>query len=165
MTAQQEAAGRQFTGWHMWAIAIAFFGVVIGVNIWLAVVSATSWTGMVVTDPYVAGQQFETNRIAHEAQVAAGWTATFTYTPGMGRLVIVDGARNPVDLGDVSLQINRPVGGHDDQTLKLEPSPAGGYQAKLDLPSGIWEAVITAADTPKGPFELTTRFHVGGPGK
>jgi nitrogen fixation protein FixH len=164
MTVQQ-ATSRPFTGWHMWGLAIAFFGVIIGVNIWLAVVSATSWTGMVVTDPYVAGQQFETNRIAHEAQAAAGWVATFIYAPGVARLVIVDGANKPVDLGDVTVQINRPVGGHDDKTVTLEPSLAGGYEAAVELPSGFWEAVVTAPHTPKGPFTLTSRFHAEETGK
>lgn len=156
----QQSDQRHFTGWHMWLVAIAFFGVIIGVNIWLAVVSATSWTGMVVEDSYIAGQQFETNRIAHEAQQAAGWKPTFTYTSGLARLLIVDGAGNPVDLGDVSVQINRPVGGHDDQVLKLEAAPTGGYQASVHLDKGVWEAMVTAASTAKGPFELTTRFRV-----
>lgn len=161
----QQGTPRPFTGWHMWLLALTFFGVIIGVNIWLAVVSATSWTGMVVTDPYVAGQKFEANRIAHEAQKAAGWVATFNYSPGVARLVIIDGANNPVDLGDVTVTINRPVGGHDDKTVKLERSPTGGYEATVELGAGLWEAVITALDTPEGPFTLASRFRTGEPAK
>jgi nitrogen fixation protein FixH len=144
----------------MWGLAIAFFGVIIGVNVWLAVVSAISWTGMVVTDPYVAGQQFETNRIAHEAQQAAGWTPTFTYEAGVARLVIVDGQNRPVELGTVTLLVNRPVGGHDDKKVTLERADNGDYTANVDVPAGYWEALVTAPDTAKGPFTTIARFRV-----
>ena len=79
------ASNFRFTGWHMWGILIAFFAIVIGVNVLLAVVSARSWTGMVVDDPYVAGQKFETQRKAHEEQVRAGWSPDFLYAPGAAR--------------------------------------------------------------------------------
>jgi len=151
----------RFTGWHMWALAIAFFGVIIGVNIWLAVASATSWTGMVVEDSYIAGQQFETQRKAHDAQVKAGWTPDFLYLPGAARLVIVDGGGHPVNLGDVKVLINRPVGGHEDQSLALSRQPDGSYAAPVTLPLGAWDVTITAEKTPLGPFEFVRRFFVG----
>jgi len=150
----------RFTGWHMWAILIAFFGVVIGVNILLAVVSARSWTGMVVEDSYVAGQSFETQRKAHDEQVKAGWSPDFIYAPGAARLVILDGAGHPVDLGDVKVLINRPVGGHEDQTLQLMRKPDGSYEAPLTLADGAWDATVTADKTSLGPFELVRRFFV-----
>jgi len=150
----------RFTGWHMWAILVAFFGVVIGVNVLLAVVSARSWTGMVVDDPYVAGQMFETQRKAHDDQVKAGWSPDFLYAPGAARLVIVDGGGHPVDLGDVKVLINRPVGGHEDQRLDLVRKPDGSYEAPLTLPDGAWDATVTADKTPLGAFGLVRRFFV-----
>jgi len=154
------ASNFRFNGWHMWAILIAFFGIDVGVNVLLAVVSARSWTGMVVDDPYVAGQLFETQRKAHEAQLAAGWTPDLIYAPGAARLVIIDGAGHPVDLGDVKVLINRPVGGHDDQTLDLVRKPDGSYEAPLTLPDGAWDATVTAEKTQLGPFELVRRLFV-----
>lgn len=154
------ASNAKFTGWHMWAILVAFFGVVISVNVLLAVVSARSWTGMVVDDAYIAGQQFETQRKAHEAQVSAGWSPDFSYTPGAARLVIVDGAGHPVDLGDVKVLINRPVGGHDDKMLALVRQADGSYEAPVSLPDGAWDATVTADSTPLGPFELVRRVFV-----
>ena len=167
MTVERDLQPRQFvfTGWHMWGLAIAFFGVIIAVNILLAVVSATSWTGMVVPDSYIAGQDYEAERIAHEAQQAAGWDAELTYSAGVARMTIVDGSKQPVDLGTTTLQINRPVGGHDDQVLTLTRSAPGVYQAKVDLGPGLWEAQVTAPDTPKGPFTSVTRFAVGAGAK
>jgi len=151
----------RFTGWHMWGLAIAFFGVIIGVNVFLAVASARSWTGMVVEDSYIAGQQFETERKAHEAQVRAGWTPTFEYISGTARLRVVDGAGNGVDIGSVTLLINRPVGGHEDQTLNLARQTDGTYQAAISLPTGAWDATVAADETALGPFRLERRFYVG----
>lgn len=151
----------EFTGKHMLALAVTFFGVIIAVNVTMAVVSSTSWTGLVVQNSYVASQEFEEKRIAHEKQQAAGWQASFTYAPGIARLIVKDGAGNPVDLGPVSVLINRPVGGHDDEKLTLGRSADGGYTATVTLGDGVWDAVATA-DTAMGPFELHQRFKVEG---
>lgn len=144
----------------MWALLIAFFGTVIAVNVLLAVVSARSWTGMVVEDPYIAGQGFETQRKAHEAQVAAGWVADFSYADGKARLTVIDGAGKPVDLGEVKVEVTRPVGGHEDQTPALTRRADGSYEAPLALPNGAWDATITSESTALGPFELIRRFMV-----
>jgi nitrogen fixation protein FixH len=152
--------GKEFTGRHMWLVIGTFFGVVIAVNIGMAVVSSTSWTGLVVQNSYVASQEFEDKRIAHQAQQAAGWDATFTYAPGRAELAIVDGAGKPVDLGTVTLKVNRPVGGHDDQALTLERTASGKYEVALDLSAGVWDALVEAEQTAEGRFELHERFTV-----
>jgi nitrogen fixation protein FixH len=151
---------REFTGVHMWMLAVGFFGVIVTVNVGMAIVASRSWTGLVVNNSYVASQEFEEKRLAHEAQRAAGWQATLTYSPGLARLVIVDGTRAPIDLGDVSIAINRPVGGHDDKVIELSRATDGGYEATIDLPRGLWAAKVTAEKTALGPFELHERLRV-----
>jgi len=76
------------------------------------------------------------------------------------RLVIVDGAGHPINLGDVKVLLNRPVGGHEDQNLTLTRKPDGSYEAPVTLPDGAWDATVTAGKTPLGPFELVRRFFV-----
>lgn len=151
---------REFTGRHMWFAVGVFFGVIIAVNVGMAIVASTSWTGLVVQNSYVASQEFEEKRIAHEAQQAAGWGASFAYVQGLASLTVVDGAGDPVDLGTVTLKVNRPVGGHDDQAVTLERTASGGYEAVLELGTGVWNALVEAADTPEGPFQLHQRFSV-----
>ncbi len=156
-----EKSGRPFTGRHMWILALSFFGVIIAVNVVMATFAMRSWTGLVVDNSYIASQQFEDKRLAHQTQQAAGWQAILTYLPGVARLVIVDGARGPIDLGDVTIKVNRPVGGHDDQTISLQHKADGSYEAALNLPDGLWEATVTAPETALGPFELRERIRVG----
>jgi nitrogen fixation protein FixH len=151
----------EFTGRHMLFLAVGFFGVIISVNVMMAVVSSTSWTGLVVQNSYVASQEFEEKRIAHEKQTAAGWQASFSYAPGIAQLIVRDGAGNPVDLGPVTVLINRPVGGHDDEKLTLNRSADGSYAGAVALAEGVWDVVATAT-TDTGPFELHERFKVEG---
>lgn len=151
---------REFTGRHMGLAIGAFFGVIIAVNVGMAVVSSTSWTGLVVQNSYVASQEFEDKRIAHEAQQAAGWNASFLYVPGRAELAVVDGAGKPVDLGTVTLKVNRPVGGHDDQAVTFERTADGAYGVDLKLDVGVWDALVEATSTPEGRFELRERFSV-----
>jgi len=155
-----QTKSNEFTGRHMWLLALSFFGVIIAVNVVMATFAIRSWTGLTVENSYVASQEFEEKRIAHEKQRAAGWRATLSYLPGAARLVIVDGGERPIDLGDVSVKFNRPVGGHDDQSLELKRNGKGAYEATVDLPSGLWEATVTAPETELGPFELRERIRV-----
>jgi nitrogen fixation protein FixH len=158
MTATTEE--RPFTGWHMLAVIVAFFGVIIAVNVGMAVIASTSWTGLVVSNSYVASQEFEEKRIAHEAQRDAGWTPHLVYDEGAVRLRVVDASGRAVALGEVSILLNRPVGGHDDQTIALLPAEEGGYEGTAVLATGVWDATAIAPSTPLGPFELHARIRV-----
>jgi nitrogen fixation protein FixH len=153
-------APRPFTGRHMLFLMLGFFGIVLAANVTMATFSSITWTGLVVDNSYVASQEFQEKLDALHRQQALGWHAVLTYTAGAARLVIVDGGGNPVDLGPVTLQINRPIGAKDDRTIVLERSPAGGYAAVLDLAQGAWDAVVTAPETETGPFELHERIKV-----
>jgi nitrogen fixation protein FixH len=159
MSATNTPAKGEFTGKHMLLVAIAFFGVIIAVNVTMAVLSATSWTGLVVQNSYVASQEFEEKRLAHLKQQAAGWQSDFSYAPGVVRLAVNDGAGNPVEFGEVKVLLNRPVGGHDDQSLTLGRAPDGGYVASTTLAEGVWDALVTARSE-TGPYELHARFKV-----
>ena len=75
---QQRRIARPFTGKHMAAIMIAFFGVVIAVNVLMARLATSTFGGLVVENSYVASQKF--NRWLGEArsEKALGWKATVT---------------------------------------------------------------------------------------
>ena len=61
-----------FTGWHMLAIMLAFFGTIITVNFTMAYLATSSWSGLVVKNTYVASQQFngKTEAIRQAARTA-----------------------------------------------------------------------------------------------
>ena len=78
-------------------------------------------------------------------------------------LTLTDGTGKPVDLGTVTVAINRPVGGHEDQKLTLVPQGDGTWSAPIALDKGIWEAVIDAPNTALGPYDLHERFKLEAP--
>ncbi len=164
MTTRPQAAAAPapgtFTGRHMLLVMIAFFGVIVSVNVTLAVFSSTTWSGLVVQNSYVASQEFQVKRDALAAQQAIGWKPHFSYAPGAARFVITDAAGKPVDLGTVTIQVNRPIGTRDDVNVEVAPGPDGAYVAEMNLGPGVWDAMISTATTAQGPFEFRHRFSV-----
>jgi nitrogen fixation protein FixH len=157
------AEGREFTGRHMLFTIGAFFAVVIGVNILMAVAASSTWTGLVVANSYVASQEFQMRADAARAQRdELGWRGELSLAEGRVRVSVVDRAGAPVPLGEVSIRVNRPVGGRDDRALNLAPGADGAYEAPLSLGPGVWDVTVTAPQTSAGPFELRRRLTVGG---
>jgi nitrogen fixation protein FixH len=145
----------------MLIIMVAFFGVVIGVNVTLAVLAAGSWTGLVVKNSYVASQEFQEKLDALQAQEALGWTPELAVDADRARLTVTDAAGRPVDLGaDVELHFNRPIGDGEDQTLQMSRAVDGSYTAAATLRTGAWDAVVLAPGTSAGAFEMHQRIVV-----
>jgi nitrogen fixation protein FixH len=148
----------EFTGRHMLLITIAFFTVVIGVNVAMAVSASRTWTGLVVANSYVASQDFQVKSDAAHRQNAAGWTMDIAYRDG--RLIVqiaADGRE--LELSQVEAFVRRPVGGSDDATVPLSLGP-GGYEGAIDLAPGVWDVTVTTAPTALGAIERETRIMV-----
>src|SRR5687768_10998939 len=62
-----------FTGRHMAAIICTFFGVVIAVNMLMAVLATRTFGGTVVDNSYVASQKFNGWLAQARAQQSLGW--------------------------------------------------------------------------------------------
>ena len=55
---------RPLTGWHVLAMFVAFFGVIIAVNLTLAWQAISTFPGLEVENSYVASQTFDADRRA-----------------------------------------------------------------------------------------------------
>ena len=152
------AQQKEFTGRHMVLITVAFFGVILGVNVLMAVVASRTWTGLVVQNSYVASQEFQQKADAARLQAEAGWTMNIAYEAGTLVVRALDDGV-PLALDEVTASVRRPVGGHDDATLVLMRS-ADGYRGAIDLAPGVWDVAITTAPTELGPMEHEIRVTV-----
>lgn len=65
----------RFTGWHMTAILLAFFGTVVAVNATMATLATRTFGGVVVQNSYVASQRYNEWLKAARAQAKLGWKA------------------------------------------------------------------------------------------
>ena len=152
------AQPKEFTGKHMALIIVAFFGVVVGVNVAMAVSASQTWTGLVVNNSYVASQEFQVKADAAHKQNAAGWTMSIAYENG--RIVARIAAKGQeLSLDNVAAFIHRPVGGHDDVTVPLSRGPQG-YEGVVALASGVWDVTVTTGPTELGAIERETRISV-----
>lgn len=151
-------ASKEFTGRHMLALAVSFFGVIIAVNVVMAVSAARTWTGLVVENSYVASQEFQAKADALHAQEQAGWTIRIAYEAG--QIVIEARDRDGIlALDDLSAFIRRPVGGHEDARVSLQLTD-GAYRGDIALKPGVWDVTVTSAATPLGAIERETRITV-----
>lgn len=128
----------EFTGRHMLAIMIAFFGTIIAVNLTMATVAGTSWTGFVVKNSYIASQEFNGKAAAGRAQAALGWTSGLTIADGQIRYRLTDASGAPVTPSAVTVTFRRPAYDAEDRTLSLERLADGTFAANETPRDGIW---------------------------
>lgn len=126
---------RQFTGWHMATILVAFFGVIIAVNFTMARFASSTFGGIVVENSYVASQKFNGWLDAAKAQEALGWDAVTTWRPD-GRLALaVIGA--PAD-AKVTGMARHPLGRVADVPIEFADIGDGRFLSRQALPEGRW---------------------------
>lgn len=159
MSAQSEAGGK-FTGKHMLAIMLAFFGVVIAVNLVMATAANRSWTGLVVKNSYVASQEF--NRKAEEgrAQAALGWKGELAIGGGRVSYRLVDGGGATVPLEGVVASFRRPAYEAEDRTVTLAREADGTFGVAEAVRDGIWIVEIDAQAGLAKPYRDVRRIVV-----
>lgn len=156
---RQDGREAAFTGRHMLLTMLAFFGVIIAVNVTMAWFARSSWTGFVVENSYVASQQFNAKMAETRAQQALGWTGHFSLSGGAVRYAISDAKGIDVPLKAVAITFRRPVDDREDRTIALLKDSVG-YAAVHDVADGIWIVEIDAdANLPK-PYRETRRIRV-----
>ena len=130
------ASESQFTGKHMLAWVVSFFGVIIAVNLTMAYFANSTWSGLIVKNGYVASQSFDQDLARSKTQEALGWSVTiahdvsgvsvqFTYSAGRGLSGLA-----------VSGQLRRPATDRQDQTLAFRNDGAGSRLARGDQAVG-----------------------------
>ncbi len=151
----------QFTGWHMLAVMVAFFGVIVSVNFYMAFSAINSWTGLVVENSYVASQQFNTKLANAKAQTAMGWQGGLAYENRTLVFTLHGPDNAPLPVQTVNIALSRPIGVTGDQSVTLTAASGGTYTAPLDLDAGVWNAQIVASFTDQPDYEHHARLVIG----
>jgi nitrogen fixation protein FixH len=145
----------EFTGRHMLAIMLTFFAVIAGVNLAMAYLANSTWSGLVVSNGYVASQSFNADEARAKTQEALGWKVGLTHDPA--GLAFSFAGRNAEPLGGLAVtgQLRRPATERDDLRLAFHEGRRGTYTAAATLASGVWDIEIDAAT-----YRKTFRFVV-----
>ncbi|WP_305097161.1 FixH family protein [Croceibacterium aestuarii] len=134
---------KTFTGWHMTGILVAFFGVVIIVNLTMASYAVSTFGGVVVENSYVASQEFNDWLDEAKDERALGWSASVA-RDGAGHVtVVLAGAPDSVAL---SAEARHPLGRLPDLALTFSALGGGRYISHEVLPAGRWTIRLAASD-------------------
>jgi len=136
-SSQQAARKGQFTGWHATMILVAFFGVVIAVNLVMARDAISTFGGLVVENSYVASQDFNTWLAEADKEKALGWSATMERSaPDRFQTQLLDSNGKPIAAAKVRLFAEHPLGRKPPVDVMLTEGAPGLYSGPL--PAGRW---------------------------
>ncbi|RVU07793.1 hypothetical protein EOE18_01565 [Novosphingobium umbonatum] len=130
----------RFTGWHFTFILVAFFGVVIAVNVYMATLASGTFSGVVVENSYVASQDY--NRWLDEAarEKALGWHASVTrMVDGRVQVRMSGSEKAPLPAkARLSGEAWHPLGQEADRAVSFRQQADGSYVSFDPLPAGRW---------------------------
>ncbi len=149
---------RKLTGWHVLAIFGGAFGVIIGVNVVLAVSAVKTFPGLEVKNSYVASQTFDTRR---DAQEALGWNVWASAEGDRVVLSITDSDGKPVQVGNLHATLGRATNVKDDTNPKFA-FDGKAYIANQKLADGNWNIRMTATSLDGIQFQQRVILHVKG---
>jgi len=151
--------GRELTGWHVLAIFVCGFGIIISVNVFMATKAVTTFSGMEVSSSYADSQTFDVRR---EAQEALGWEASVIVEGDTLTLTLVDGAGRPVYPAEFHALLTRPTHRMDDQELVLTRGANGALVAPVEVSEGRWRLRLNGVARNGAEYRHNITFHLRG---
>jgi nitrogen fixation protein FixH len=126
---------RSFTGRHMAAILVAFFGAIVAVNFSMAAYASSTFGGIVVENSYVASQQFNRWLDQAEAERALGWGAVTAWRPDGRLAVTLTGV--PAN-AEVTATARHPLGRAPDREFTFDGAGNLRFVSREVLPEERW---------------------------
>lgn len=156
--ADETDSGFRLTGWHVLAIAVTAFGIIIGVNVFMATKAVSTFPGLETKNSYVASQKFDDDLAG---QRALGWDVKPTMTGEQLMLMITDDAGLPVRVKDIGGILGRATHVNDDQEPAFKRTMSGAYIADVGaLDFGKWELRLEATAENGTPFRQLIELYV-----
>jgi nitrogen fixation protein FixH len=144
-------------------------GVVIAVNVVMAVIAISTFAGLETEDHYRKGLAYNRNLAAAQAQAARGWQMRVEFAAaataadqhqGEIAAVFTDRTGQPLDRLTVEATLIRPTHAGADLSLPLEYVGGGRYRGAVTVPMpGQWDARILARQDDQH-FQDTRRLFV-----
>lgn len=147
-TETQSHQGFRLTGWHIIAMFVAGFGIIIGVNLTLAVNAVRTFPGIETRNSYVTSQAFDADRAA---QLVLGWDVTARLADGQVILSVRDATGAPVNPQIDSATLGRATTTAQDVTPAFTFNGADLVAPFPDQP-GNWNLRLTATAADGTPF-------------
>jgi nitrogen fixation protein FixH len=138
---------REVTGWMVLGLMVAFFAVVIAVNVFMAHAALSTFGGVETESSYRAGQTFEHDVAMAKAQDDQHWQVEAKVTSaadGSAILDIVarDAAGAPLTGLLATALFARPIDRRLDRTIAVSESASGHFHGSAEVAAGQWDLVI-----------------------
>ncbi len=163
MTEGIENSGRRFTGYHMLAVMLVFFGIIVAVNLTAATLASRTWTGLVVKNSYVASQKFNDELDGAAEQRKRGWQSRLAYASGALTVSLVDASGLPLKPTAIEINLGRPAFEQQDRVLVLQHAGGDIFRTEHVLEPGLWAIQINAV-VDGLPYRRDARVHVSSSG-
>jgi nitrogen fixation protein FixH len=149
----------KLTGRKVLAIFVTGFGIIIGVNIFMAYSAVSTFPGMEVSSSYADSQTFDVRR---DAQQALGWDASVAIEDDRLLLTLVDAGGRPVYPAELDALLTRPTNRLEDQELTLERGANGVLSAPVSVSEGRWRLRLTGLARDGTEYRHNITFELRG---
>jgi nitrogen fixation protein FixH len=153
---------RTFTGMHMLVIMIAFFAIIIAVNVAMASLARSSWTGLVVKNSYVAGQDFNRRLKESREQLALGYKGTLTAGQDEITYALVDAQGKAMKMASARASFSHPVYEAADWSIDLASPDGKTFSGRHGLRDGVWIVTIESDIGLSRPYAEVRRVTISG---
>jgi len=160
--ATRSTAAREWKGWTVLVFMLVFFGVIIGVNAFMAHVAFSTFGGVDVDSSYRAGQMFERDVAMAERQDERRWRVEgkITTAANGGQALDIaarDSTGVPLTGLTATAEFTRPTDRRLDRTVSIREDATGRFHADVALPAGQWDLVIELSRRGERQFRSVNR--------
>lgn len=148
----------KMTGGKVLAITVAFFGVIIAVNVFMAFKAISTFPGLEVDNSYVASQVFDKNR---KAQENLGWTLAAQYSLADQQLKLNFTGKDgkPAEVRKLDVLVGRTTEAKDDRR-PIFANQGDVWVAQTELAKGLWLLRVEAEAADGTPFSQRIEIYV-----
>ena len=148
----------EITGRKVAVFTVAAFGLIIAVNLTMAVLANKTFPGLEVENSYVASQQFNDAALA---QRALGWTAEADYADGVLTVDIRDRDGMAAQVERIDALVGWATSTRDD-FRPVFSRDGSRFSASADMVPGNWDVYLKAWAPDGTLFQQRLALHVGG---
>ena len=148
---------REFTGWHMLALMVGGFGIIVSVNLTMAYNAVATFPGLETKNSYIASQSFDADRAAQDA---LGWDVDADLTQTDLTIAITSDAGAVAQPKVISAILGRATNAGQDTFPEFTWTDST-LHADVDMVPGYWNLrlILETEDgtTFRRRFPLTVR--------
>lgn len=147
------------TGRKVLIFTVCAFGIIIAVNITLAVQAVRTFPGIEVANSYVASQTFDTDR---DAQLALGWDVRADYDDGFLTVSVMGPDGAPAEVSQITALVGWATSTRDDFVPNFVAGE-GVFRAAADMAPGNWNVRLKAVAADGTEFRQRIPLRVRAP--